>query len=73
VSLNLAESALPAQKLGIRSPRHLADILKIPPDKLEEVAVSANVLNPLLNRTHPGLKSWAILLRRAATWREKTS
>jgi RNA-directed DNA polymerase len=43
VSLNLAESALPAQKLGIRSPRHLADILKIPPDKLEEVAVSPNV------------------------------
>jgi RNA-directed DNA polymerase len=40
VSLNLAEDALSAQKLGIRSPRRLADALKIPPDKLEEVAGS---------------------------------
>ncbi len=38
--MNLAEGALSAQKLDIRSPRRLADILKIPPGKLEEVAES---------------------------------
>jgi RNA-directed DNA polymerase len=38
--LNLAEGALSAQRLGILSPRHLADVLKIPPATLEEVAGS---------------------------------
>lgn len=40
--MDLAEDAPSAPKLGIRSPRRLADILKIPPDKLEGVAGSAN-------------------------------
>jgi hypothetical protein len=47
--LNLAEGALSAQKLGIRSPRRLADVLKIPPDKLEGVARSPEVnYNPFM-------------------------
>jgi len=40
--LNPPEGGLSAQELGIRSPRHLADILKVPPDTLEEVSVSSS-------------------------------
>ncbi|MGA8236364.1 MAG: reverse transcriptase family protein [Candidatus Sulfotelmatobacter sp.] len=40
--MNLAEGPQSAQKLGIQSPRRLADVLRIPPGRLEEVAGSAD-------------------------------
>jgi RNA-directed DNA polymerase len=41
--LNQVEGAPSAQRLDIRSPRRLADVLKIPPDTLERVAASPGV------------------------------